>query len=374
MNVFTPRKTQEVLDTILFISIPEDMDSHIGDFHLDPHKMLPIEVTGDHEHWNIEELTWEMIISGMLKILAYQPTHEDAEYFRKFVLSVKPTLPGELTETAIIKANNGDFELAEEIFLALVGLEPNEQRPQLNLALLYDKKTETLKSLGNEEEAKFYEDGAYQWYKTLLSADEPLEEVYLYSGYFYLRIQNYQKALSSFEAYLEQGTDEQQINEVKKIVQSIQAQNLTDTQFKEAYDFILMSQEEKALEKIESFLKDNPHVWNGWFLKGWALRRLQQYDLALEAYDRCILEGGDTPDTLNEQAICYMETGNLTKAEEILLKALRKEPENTKIISNLGIVYLQLGDLDQSLQFFSTVLEFDPEDPLAQKYVQELSQ
>jgi len=253
-----------------------------------------------------------------------------------------------------------------------VGLEPNQQRPKLNLALLYDKRTENLRTLENDD-AQFFEDAAFHWYMTLLRGDDPLEEVYLYSGYFFLRIQNFQKALGYFETYLEQGTDENQKNSVQKIIRSIQNQNLTDNQFKEAYDFILMSQESKALVRINEFLQHNPRVWNGWFLKGWALRRQGIYREALKAFERCVHEGGTNSDTYNEQAICFIELKDFIQAEQVLLKALRNEPENTKIISNLGIVYMQLGDLEQALQYFLTVLEFDPDDPLAKKYTRELS-
>ncbi|NCN05465.1 MAG: tetratricopeptide repeat protein [Spirochaetales bacterium] len=363
-------KKQQVLDTILYISIPEDMEGSFGDFPLDPRKMLPIEVTGDHEPWNIDELSWEMIVAGMLKILAYQPDHEDAGYYRAFVLAIKPELIAELTETAIFKANNGDFELSEEIFLALLGLQPSQQRPILNLALHYDKRSESLKNAGNESLAQFYEEQAFHWYKDVLDADEPLEEAYLYAGYFFVRIQNYGRALGSFESYLELGSDPEHKENIKKVIQTIKDQNLTDAQFKEAYDFILLSRETEAIEKINGFLTVHPEVWNGWFLKGWAQRRLGSFALALDSFKTCIEKGGENPDTLNEVAICQIELEQFSDALTSLYKALTFEPENIKIISNLGIVHLKLGEPEKAKGFFETVLEFDPEDPLALEFLE----
>ena len=44
----------------------------------------------------------------------------------------------------------------------------------------------------------------------------------------------------------------------------------------QAYDQIQMSKEEEALINLEDYLKESPKVWNAWFLKGWALRRLAE--------------------------------------------------------------------------------------------------
>jgi Flp pilus assembly protein TadD len=79
--------------------------------------------------------------------------------------------------------------------------------------------------------------------------------------------------------------------------------------------------------------------------------------------------GGDNSDTRNELAICLMETGDLKGARKELEIALREEPENVKIISNLGVLAMRSGDDDEAAAFFRTVLELEPEDPLAAAYL-----
>ena len=46
-------------------------------------------------------------------------------------------------------------------------------------------------------------------------------------------------------------------------------------------------------------------------------------------------------------------------------EALALEPENTKVISNLGIVSLKTGTRPEALGFFRTVLEIEPDDRIA---------
>ena len=56
---------------------------------------------------------------------------------------------------------------------------------------------------------------------------------------------------------------------------------------------------------------------------------------------------------------------NLPKAKEALQTALSIEPENTKIISNLGYLALKEGNPSDAAAYFQTVLEYDPNDKLA---------
>ncbi|MCL2472995.1 MAG: tetratricopeptide repeat protein, partial [Treponema sp.] len=75
-------------------------------------------------------------------------------------------------------------------------------------------------------------------------------------------------------------------------------------------------------------------------------------------------------DVLNETAICLMELGDFKGAKKELERALRRESENTKIISNLGVLALKTGKQDEAAAFFRAVLELDPEDPLATHYLE----
>ena len=75
----------EKLAGIVFISLPLNLQEKFGELELEPDRLLPVETGANDEKWNIAELSWEMIVSGMLKILAWKPEHEDAEYYRRFI-------------------------------------------------------------------------------------------------------------------------------------------------------------------------------------------------------------------------------------------------------------------------------------------------
>ena len=68
------------------------------------------------------------------------------------------------------------------------------------------------------------------------------------------------------------------------------------------------------------------------------------YAEGVEAFEKALRLGSDQTDVFNELAICLMELGRLDDSKGYLLEALKAEPENIKILSNLGIVALKSGD------------------------------
>lgn len=141
---------------------------------------------------------------------------------------------------------------------------------------------------------------------------------------------------------------------------------MDDERFKNAYALISSDQEEKGLEEIREFLLHNPNVWNAWFLLGWGLRKLERYADAEGAFQKALELGGkENAETYNELSLCLMAKNDFYGAKENLLKALSLAPENTKIISNLGFVALKEGEIELARKYFSSVLEFEPNDAIA---------
>ena len=101
---------------------------------------------------------------------------------------------------------------------------------------------------------------------------------------------------------------------------------------------------------------------------GWALRRLGRWEDGAAAFNKAIEFGGGNSDTRNELAICLMETGDYPGVRRELEIALREDTENVKIISNLGVLAMKNGDDDEAAAFFRTVLEFEPDDPVARQF------
>ncbi|MDR1430109.1 MAG: tetratricopeptide repeat protein, partial [Spirochaetaceae bacterium] len=153
-------------------------------------------------------------------------------------------------------------------------------------------------------------------------------------------------------------------------VKEIRVRNLDDAVFREACELIRNSRENEGIQKARNFLERHSEVWNGWFTLGWGLRRLERWADGEAAFRKALELGGDNADTRNELAICLMEQGQLQEARKELEGALRKDPENIKIISNLGILALKNSRDDEAGAFFRTVLELEPDDPIARNFLE----
>lgn len=373
------------LDSIIFINLPENFELSKNAMHIDTTIPLPVQlpvVNGEFkkDSFDISNLTQEMILAGILTILAYDKKNKDIQYYRSVIKNARPNLRQELTEAAILKARNGDFDIAEEIFEALLGLDPDDMVTVLNTALFFDQRAESYRNSELTEDADAYDEDAHRYYKMAMQAEPPIPDAFFNAAFFYLKQRNFSHAKQCFETFLTLTTDDEDSNEnekykrerAKEIVEDISSRNLDDELFKSAFDFISMGEEEKGLEKIRSFIEKNPKVWNAWFMLGWALRRQERWEDGKAAFEEALKLGGNNCDTYNELAICCMETGLFDESKKHLTKALQLEPENTKIISNLGFLAKKEGDYSTARRYFETVLEFDPNDKIAQQALEEL--
>ena len=366
------------LDSLIFITIPTEHRLASAFPGFDPSIPLPVQLAAPDAEFKVTELTREMILAGILTVFAWDSDNAQIEYYRSIIKAVHPGIREEMTEAAILKIRNGDFELAEEIFRSLRGYDPQDKTTVLNLALLMDERADSMRKAGLDEDADACDAGAFEFYKDAMTAEPPIPQAFFNAGFFYLKQRNYKKARDSLETFLKTETSEDDTakhrkEKAKEILDGISARDLDDDLFKSAYDFITMGDEERALEQIRLFMEGHPHVWNAWFLLGWALRRLERWEDARAAFIQALelgkkegsgIEAGYT-DICNELSICLMELGNLAESKRWLVSALESDSENTKIISNLGMVALREGNKTEAEGFFRTVLEFDPKDRLA---------
>lgn len=364
------------LESVYFINLPDDFK--LSDYALKIDKTVPLPVqkkSGESEP-DIKSLEPEQVLAGILTVLAYDRHNANLDYYRSIIKKARPDIQRELTEAAILKSKDEDWELAEELFMTLRGLEPENPVTALNIAIFLDQRAEAYRKSNLNEDADAYDNDAFKYYKEAMNAEPPLPDAFFNCGFFHLKQYDFREAKSCFETYVAltcDATDDElgengiyKKERAQELVDRINNENLEDKAFITAYKLISGGQEEKGLKEIRSFLEKNQKVWNAWFLLGWGLRKLCRWEDAKQAFQESLVCGGnDNADTHNELAICLMETGNLSGAKSELLKALSLAPENEKIISNLGYLSLKEGKRDEAQKYFAAALEYCPNDKIA---------
>lgn len=355
---------------IQYIQAPAHLGELLKVSLFDPKIPLPVESGPPGE---VQEITLEAVLSAILHVVSEVPPHRHQVYYRELALALRPSLPAELSQAGAVKAETGDYALAEEIFKAWEGLCPEEPRAWLNLALLYEQQAAALAGREEDKAALESKKRARDYYKRALEAEPPLPEAFYNAAFFHLSEGLLDRAIQNFETYLSLETRPERTEKAKNALAAVQARQRADLLFKGAYDAILMGQEEEGVAKARSFLEAQPEVWNAWFLVGWGLRRLGRYAEGRQALEKAHELAPAETDVSNELAICCLESGDLKSARRHLEAALRREPENVKLICNLGLVAQKDGRLEDARGFFETVLEIDPEDKIARLSLERLS-
>ncbi|MCL1927651.1 MAG: tetratricopeptide repeat protein [Treponema sp.] len=397
---------------LVYITIPEKLQKKIigqEDFVFDSAIPLPVEIpsgieesnvdfTDAKEHLDIKKIKQEMIFSGILQHLAENPdppprltasersgegsplASTNSNYYRNLIFTFKPAIVSELQEAAIIKAGNGDYETALEIFDLLFGLKGQDPYLLLNRALILEERAAALgkkleKNVSRKEE-KMYDEAA-EATETAEAAYEkalanPAPDTLFYAALYYEKQADYSKAASCLESYLDISSEDELLDsendkQIKagELLAEIRKNGLDDMVFMEAVTLIRNCDEEKGIIKAKEFLERHPGAGRGWFVLGWGLRCLSRWDNAVECFRKALTLGCVNADTYNELSICLLETGDLAVAEKELEKALHLDPDNVKIISNMGILAMKQGNNEKAKAFFRTALELEPEDPVA---------
>ena len=375
------------LDSVYFIDLPEDFNLSDAAFPIDKSIQLPVQQKDNDAPgvFNPKEITMEQILAGILTVLAYDKKNPNLDYYRSILKKAKPNIKQELCEAAILKTKNEDFELAEEIFLALHGFDPEDTAIILNMALFLDQRADNYRRAGLFEDADAYDADSESYYIQAMEAEPPLPDSYFNAGFFYLKQHKYREARDCFETFVAlncEATEEElgengqyKLGRAQEILENIKNQNMDDERFKNAYDLISSGQEEKGLEEIRLFLQNNPKVWNAWFLLGWGLRKLERFEDAKQAFLEALKNGGDTnADTYNELSLCLVAEHKFDEAKSALKKALAIDSDSTKILSNLGYIALAQDDKEEARKYFSIVLELDPKDVIAAAELAKLEQ
>lgn len=351
------------LDDIIYITLPETMRQEINGFVVDPTRKIPLQLkSGQTTIDSSDEIGIEMIMAGLLKVVAWEPDHKDFSYYKEFVLALQPDAPKELNLAAIAKAKSKDYDFSEELFLAVNHLSP-EPSTFINLAVIYGERATALEAEGKPEEADYYQEKLLHTLSDGLRQFPDDTDLLAEIGTFNLYQGNMEIARDYLERYLELAPDSPRKKQIANMMGDVKEKLDDNRIIMQAYDEIQMGNEDKALELLENFVKDNPKVWNAWFLKGWAHRRREEYQKGLDAFMKCLELGETSSDIYNELAICTLEVGDRELAKNYLDIALDLDSENVKILANLAFLHLRDGEYDQARELLERARACDERDP-----------
>lgn len=358
-----------MLEDIVFISMEGKKDFQIGSFQVREDIALPVYIK-DNKKFSIESLTPENIVTGMIKVLIEDSDNENIDYYREFIFTVQPDIEVRLTSTAYEAEKNHHYDDALNVYKVLYSLKSDSLDHNLNIAICYDEYSQYLFSQGMNSEAEKLEDQSYQFFKKVEEFENKSDRAYYYLGRFYLARENYEKAIEFFNEFVKITDDSTRKEEVINFLKNIKDDGVTDEDYQNAVWLIQSDKEDEALNYINKFNEKYPNSWNAYFIKGWALRKMDKFPEAIAQFNEALKYNLESPDIYNELGLCYMSLEIYYKSRLNFSKALRKKPDDLSIIYNLAICSYKEGNIGEALKYCKVILEFNPKDLNAKNLIQ----
>lgn len=364
----------EKLEGIVFINLPKSLEKAVDGFPLDSSIPLPIQLPEGKTDIEQSYITIERIVAGMIKIIAWQSDNKHFEYYRNFVLAAQSDAVNQLNLAAIAKQKAEDFTFSEELFIAVNNLAP-QPASFINLATHYSTRAVKAQERDDETEYDLYQQKALNTLNDGLKVFENNPDLLCEIGFFHVYQNNIEAAREKFEAYMKKADkDDERKEQVTKILKDIDEKIHDETQLLEAYDQINLYNEEKAIEILDEFLKENPDVWNAHFFKGWALRRIQRYEEAKPCFLEALKLGECNSEIYNELAICALEEDQRELALFYLDTAIDLEPDSITLLTNYALLNLEDKNYDKARYLLEKARNVDEEDPLVVHLIKKYSE
>lgn len=358
------------LDSIRFISLPKSMEEKITGFHIDSSIPIPVQLSDGQKSLDADKVTLESIVAGMLVVIAYRPEDGNASYYRDFVLAAQPNAIEELNTAAIAKEKQKDYPFAEQLFLTVYHMLP-QSASCINLATLYSSWAVYEKDQKDEKAEDFYLTKCMNTLEDGLERFGENEDLLAELGSLHTYLGNLEEAQGYLERYMKVAEEGERKQKLKKMLKDVTLRLDSDQEIKQAYDYMMLDEEDKAIEVIDRFIAGNPGIWHGHFIKGWALRRLKRYGEAEEELLKCISCGESNADIYNELSICALERGDRELAKSYLDSAVDLDEDNLTLASNLAFLHLMDDEFDEAKEWIEKCRILAPEDRQVQSMMEE---
>lgn len=100
--------------------------------------------------------------------------------------------------------------------------------------------------------------------------------------------------------------------------------------------------------------------WKAHYELGITKHERAKYSEALKAYEKALQLKTDLPDLWSSLALCYLDSGNLERAENCLKEAYQKFPEDSQVLYNLALLEIRRNQIQNAVNYLLKLLKLHP--------------
>jgi len=347
----------EKLKDVQFIKLPGDRK--IGDTVLKGDIPLPVLF---QEGQKPEDISFNSIVAGLIKVVAWNPENENIEYYKQVLLGMQPNSVKELNLAAIAKSKKKDFEFAQELMLVVKNLS-NAPESYVNLAVLYAQMTVDFHKNGDDIKADMYDDKIIQVLSECIEKYPNYAPAYSEISAFHMRHGDIENARDFLARYVKLEKDTKKREQAQKSLDNFNKILDSNDKIMYAYDKMMMGCADEALTAIEKHIAEGGKSWEAYFIRGWAKRVLEDYDGAQKDLLESLRIESQNAEVYNELSICAREHGDIELAKNYLQIALDLDGENMIYLLNLAFLHLADNEFTESRELLEKARAIDSNDP-----------
>ena len=366
------KKTEE----LAFITVKKE-----GEFHLDGYEIpkeglnVPIKnevlVKGIKEKTAQDGLNSISIADAMIYIIGIDPEFRYNDEYKKFLTALEKKVNFNVRSYAGYMSRKY-FELGETtdslIYIkALVTLYPDDIEGLYNYAIVCQEVATSYQKDGDAKGMNAFLLEAGEKLEKIINMDENFALAYYHLGYHYYNQSQYIKAKVIWEEAIKHGLDEDIIAEIQENIGKMDYK----VQYEEGYSLVFQGKFEEGLDKLLPLEEQYGDWWNLLFIIGIAYKNMGEMDRAIHYFDKILIIKPNQVDTLVELALCEASSFNMERAVELLEQAA-KIKEDPEILCNLGMAYLNTGNIDDAIYYIERAYELNPEDEISLACMREL--
>lgn len=363
-------------EELAFITI-----KHGGEFKLKSYEVpkggldVPIKnevlVKGIKEKTAQDKLNSMSIADAMIYIIGIDSKFKNNAEYEKFLNALSKDIDLDL-KSYMGYMSRKYFEIGEHtdslIYIkAFITMYPDDLDAMYNYAIVCQEIAKQYQKDMDDKAMNAFLLEAMAKLEKVIDVDENFALGYYHLGYHYYNQGQYLKTKLTWEEALRLGLDADLVAEVQENLGKMDFK----VQYEEGYTLVFQGKFKEGLEKLLPLEEEHMDWWNLLFMIALGYKGMGEIEQAKMYLEKLLIIKPNQVDTIVELGLCEAYKNNLDKAIEYFEQAA-KIKEDPEILCNLGMAYLNNGDIDDATYYIERAYELNPQDEITIACLREL--
>ncbi|HBF0343279.1 TPA: tetratricopeptide repeat protein [Clostridioides difficile] len=363
-------------EELAFITI-----KHGGEFKLKSYEVpkggldVPIKnevlVKGIKEKTAQDKLNSMSIADAMIYIIGIDSKFKNNAEYEKFLNALSKDIDLDL-KSYMGYMSRKYFEIGEHtdslIYIkAFITMYPDDLDAMYNYAIVCQEIAKQYQKDMDDKAMNAFLLEAMAKLEKVIDVDENFALGYYHLGYHYYNQGQYLKTKLTWEDALRLGLDADLVAEIQDNLGKMDFK----VQYEEGYTLVFQGKFKEGLEKLLPLEEEHMDWWNLLFMIALGYKGMGEIEQAEMYLEKILIIKPEQVDAIVELGLCEAYKNNLDKAIEYFEQAA-KIKEDPEILCNLGMAYLNNGDIDDATYYIERAYELNPQDEITIACLREL--